>query len=277
MFFASWVRRAARCRIAGKDLESPVFLFFTIFQACWAVARSRPAAQTDPPGAAFRKNRCNYRIFTQIVPEFGLDLAQVVRAICTGQEKESPMDTETPEYIYGPNAPVLTDAPDYLCDQSDAALAYQGPTGFTWLIRGVLGGVPRPGIMRDVEKDVESLARVGIRLLVTLNRNWLAPAELLAEHGIDSFQLKIEDMGAPTPEEARDLCRRVDGYLRQGQACAFHCRAGRGRTGTMLAAQLIFYGMPAGEAVKAVRRKNAKWIESPEQIDFLQKFETSAF
>lgn len=165
-------------------------------------------------------------------------------------------------------------APGYICSKHGAAQSYAGPTGFHWLIEGVLGGTPRPGIVRSVESDAVALQRVNTKLLVTLNDNWEAPAAKLAEYGIVSHQVKIIDMRAPEPEVALELCQFVDGYLQNGSACIYHCKAGRGRTGTMLAAQLIYYGRTPDKAIKEVQFKNPKWIESQVQIDFLHSFES---
>lgn len=164
--------------------------------------------------------------------------------------------------------------PEYIATKPNAAQGYAGPTGFNWLIDGVLGGSPRPGIVRSVESDAVALQRVDTKLLITLNENWQAPVSELGKYGIESYQVKIPDMGAPEPAVALALCQYVDGYLKDGLACVYHCKAGRGRTGTMLAAQMIYYGRSADDAIKEVQFRNPKWIESQVQLDFLQTFET---
>lgn len=65
----------------------------------------------------------------------------------------------------------------------------------------------------------------------------------------------------------------IDTYLARSEVCVFHCKAGKGRTGTMLAAQLIYYEMSADEAILMTRGRNPQWIESDVQIAFLQAFE----
>lgn len=163
--------------------------------------------------------------------------------------------------------------PDYVRPKDNPPLRYVGPTGFHWLINGLLGGTPRPGIVRDVEHDVEALQRLNTKLLITLNENWTPPVAILSAHGITSHQVKITDMHAPTFEQALDLCDLVDGYLAEDRACIYHCRAGQGRTGTMLAAQLIYYGENAETALAEVRSRNHKWIESQAQVEFLTEFQ----
>jgi len=150
---------------------------------------------------------------------------------------------------------------------------YYGPRGFHWLAPGLLGGAARPGLMTEIENDLEALARVKTKLLVTLTEEWQPDAALMARYGIDSLYLPIPDQFPPTLEEAREVCAIVDERLEAGEAVVYHCRAGKGRTGTMLAAQLIWRGVGAADALVETRRMNKYWIESQEQEDWLPLFD----
>jgi atypical dual specificity phosphatase len=81
-----------------------------------------------------------------------------------------------------------------------------------------------------------------------------------------------EDMGAPSIAAARTHCREVARLMDAGEVVALHCRAGLGRTGTMLAAQLVHEGASALDALEAVRRVEPRWVQSHEQIEFLERF-----
>jgi len=150
--------------------------------------------------------------------------------------------------------------------------AYFGPRGFHWLAPGLLGGAARPGIIAEFDADMEALARVGTKLLVTLTEEWVPDAARIAEFGIDSLYLPIPDQFPPGLEEAARLCAVVDERLEKGEAVVYHCRAGKGRTGTLLAAQLIWRGADAEEALAETRRMNKQWIESQAQEDWLPAF-----
>ncbi|HRC55640.1 MAG TPA: hypothetical protein PKU97_06940 [Kofleriaceae bacterium] len=99
------------------------------------------------------------------------------------------------------------------------------------------------------------------------------PAEALAAAGIRSVHLPIVDMEAPDEAEAALWCRDLAGRLDAGEVIAMHCRAGQGRTGTMLASQLIWAGASAIAALDQVRGINPRWVTSDAQVRFLARFD----
>jgi atypical dual specificity phosphatase len=146
-----------------------------------------------------------------------------------------------------------------------------GPRGFLWLKHGKLAGTPRPGIIADLEHDLQALTRAGITALISLTERPMDPAALHA-HGIQHVASPIPDMCAPGLEQAAELCRQIDAFIAEGNAVAVHCRAGLGRTGTVLACHLIWEGMEALDALEAARRIQPNWVQSTEQAEFLEDF-----
>jgi atypical dual specificity phosphatase len=146
------------------------------------------------------------------------------------------------------------------------------PRGLHWVKRGQLAGLPRPGLLVDVEEDVSGLYSLGIGTLVTLEETRTVDEELLRRHAIESLWWPIPDMSAPTLEEADRLCAEIATRLEAGTAVAVHCRAGLGRTGTILASYLIAEGLSALEALERVRCQQPRFIQSDEQIEFLTEF-----
>jgi len=147
-----------------------------------------------------------------------------------------------------------------------------GPRNFLWLKKGILAGTPQPGIVADLEYDLKALQRVGVTKLITLLENQLDP-EPMKEFGIENLWLPINDMEAPTIDEALEWCKRVEGFIREGHVIAYHCKAGMGRTGTMLTVQLIWEGMQALEALETARKVEPRWVQSEIQVKFLEEFE----
>ncbi|WP_166668862.1 phosphatase domain-containing putative toxin [Thiohalophilus thiocyanatoxydans] len=146
-----------------------------------------------------------------------------------------------------------------------------GPRGFLWLKQGLLAGTPWPGIVADEDHDLRALQRVGIKVLVSLTEEQFEPRKL-KEYGIDALWLEIDDMKAPEYEEAYEMCQQVRKRMAEGKPVAYHCKAGLGRTGTLLAAQLIMEGKSALEALESVRKIEPRWVQSDEQVKFIEGF-----
>ncbi|MBX3232613.1 MAG: ATP-binding cassette domain-containing protein [Labilithrix sp.] len=150
-----------------------------------------------------------------------------------------------------------------------------GPRGFFWIVPGRLGGLPRPGIVAELEHDLAGLAELGVGVLVTLEESVTVAPERLAAIGVAPIHFPIPDMGAPDVVPAIALCARVAAEMARGRVVALHCRAGLGRTGTLLASQLVWSGESAVRAIERVRQINPRCIQSDAQIAFLRAFEAA--
>lgn len=151
---------------------------------------------------------------------------------------------------------------------------FLGPRGFFWAGPG-LGGAPRPGIIDSLEHDLEGLRRLGVELLVTLEEQPTVPPEVLASYEIRSRHFPIADMSVPDIAAALEYCASIQAELDKGTVVAMHCRAGLGRTGTMLACQLIYQGNSARTALDRLRAINPRCVQSEVQIEFLRRFALS--
>lgn len=157
--------------------------------------------------------------------------------------------------------------------ESVAAPAGRGPRHFYWGVNGVLGGLPRPGIFQDVGDDLDALQRVKVTTLVTLEEWESVPRQEVEKRGMELVHFPINDMKAPDVDEAQRFCAETEARLRERGVVALHCRAGNGRTGTMLAAMLIHRNVSACEALERIRSVNPKAVESDVQVRFLEAFE----
>jgi len=144
------------------------------------------------------------------------------------------------------------------------------PSHFCWIIPDELAGMGKPGLLRDVDEDLASIAHAGVTHLVTLTEERL-PTEIARAHGITNIHFPIRDMGVPAIGDAARLCGQLERLIGNGKTVAFHCHAGLGRTGTLLAAMLIWTGTSADDAVTRVRQGRARYIQSKAQQAFLRE------
>lgn len=216
-------------------------------------------------GGWIQESTTSESFFTQPVSKVTREFIR--NGICT-VPSPSARPEELDEYADFPVPPPLhEEATNYVSD------AY-GPRGFLWLKKGLLAGTPRPGVVVDAEYDLKALQRVNINVLISLTEERFDP-ELLADFGIEGWWLPVTDMDAPTVEQAIDMCQKVSLRMSSNHAVAYHCKAGLGRTGTMLAAQLIWEGSTALDALEKARRIEPRWVQSERQIAFLEEFARS--
>ncbi len=147
----------------------------------------------------------------------------------------------------------------------------RGPNGFLWLQPGRLAGTPMPGVYHPVEYDADALARMGVTILVSLTQTDPA-VDVIENRGIHVARSPVHDMCAPSVTQAWGLCGWIDDWLANGEVVAVHCRAGKGRTGSILACYLVWQGMGPMDALEQVRLIDAQWVQSDEQVEFIERF-----
>lgn len=144
--------------------------------------------------------------------------------------------------------------------------------GMWWIVPGLLCGMSRPGLMANADHQYRKLWAQGVRRIVCLEERCEYPLAPLQAVGLLHWNVGVRDMTPPSFNQAVDLCRWVDQPIRNNEGVALHCRAGLGRTGTALAAILIWFGDAAEAAIGKVRRAQPLAIQSPAQSRFLHDF-----
>jgi atypical dual specificity phosphatase len=141
------------------------------------------------------------------------------------------------------------------------------PNGFTWIQRPLLAALAQPSD-RD---DLDWLRRHEIQVLLSLTeeplrRDWINDAGLLAVHE------PIDDYTAPSQEQLDRCLSAIKRAHDQGMGVAVHCAAGKGRTGTILAAWFVTQGLTASGAMARVRHLRPGSIETEEQEAAVAEF-----
>jgi atypical dual specificity phosphatase len=127
------------------------------------------------------------------------------------------------------------------------------------------------GALRAFDDDFAYLYDSGIRVVVSL-LNLPADQKIYEDAGFAYLCLPIADGFPPSLEQTQRFVKFLNDQQQQGKAVAVHCAAGRGRTGTMLAAYLISQGTHWLEAISRVRASEPGAIETQRQMDFLKDF-----
>lgn len=141
---------------------------------------------------------------------------------------------------------------------------------FNWIIKDKLSGGSKPGLYNDIEKDLNFLKDFGISTIVTLTED---PIEYDQEvFSIKNVFFPISDMGIPTPRKAFDFCSEIADLINNGEKIFIHCKAGLGRTGTILSCCLVNMGRTPQDAIKEVRQVNKNYIQTYMQEKFVSHY-----
>jgi len=113
--------------------------------------------------------------------------------------------------------------------------------------------------------DVAELRRRGVTHVLDLREEheWRGPGlfgveavEELGKRGVDRLNVVVEDLSPPTPAVLTETVAWIERVLKEAGTKVFvHCRAGRERTGSVLAALLMSRGMPMEHALLALRER----------------------
>ncbi|GLB33472.1 putative dual specificity protein phosphatase, N-terminal half [Lyophyllum shimeji] len=112
---------------------------------------------------------------------------------------------------------------------------------------------------------LEYFEKRNVRLVVRLNTE-LYDRNTFLERGIDHMELYYDDGTNPTDEIVRTFIDVADRVIGGGGVVAVHCKAGLGRTGTLIGAYLIWkYGFTANEAIAFMRIIRPGSVVGPQQ------------
>ncbi len=141
------------------------------------------------------------------------------------------------------------------------------PTNFSWVIDSLLAGSGMP----TSAEEIGWVREKGIKAIVTVNDDPLPERWL---DGVDYLYVPAVDHGAPDIEGIERAVDFLHEHIERKTPTMVHCAAGRGRTGTILAAYLIkFMGMDVVGAIERIRSLRPGSIQSTSQEIALSTFQ----
>jgi atypical dual specificity phosphatase len=146
------------------------------------------------------------------------------------------------------------------------------PTNFSWVIEGKLAG---SGMPMNYSQFLWVMTH-GVKAIVTVREVPLPSKWFSNGNGddVDYFHLRVDDYGAPSLEEIDNTIDYIQQEISKKKPVMVHCAAGRGRTGTILAAYLIKKeNLTANQAIKKIRSMRPGSIQSDQQEMALYVYE----
>ena len=141
------------------------------------------------------------------------------------------------------------------------------PSYFYWLIDRVLAGSNRPS-----EDEIKWMYTKGICVIISLTKNRLS-SQIIDKLNLEYLHSPITDFTAPSLDQLKQIIDFIEEKEKRNKPVVVHCGKGKGRTGTILAAYLIKKGYTAEDAIKEIRKRRSKSIETRGQENILKKFE----
>jgi len=141
---------------------------------------------------------------------------------------------------------------------------------FTWLIPNKLAGCRGP---RNID-DLKFLKAAGVDCLIRLADidETLVSAEDVGEAGLEDYHEPVPDYCPPSQAQLDRLILYIDKKINEGKRVAVSCRAGVGRTGTVLACYLVYKGLDYESALTTVRGNRPGSVKTLQQENAVKRY-----
>ena len=136
---------------------------------------------------------------------------------------------------------------------------------FSWVIPDKLAGSMGPVLA----EELLFLKSNGVQAIVRLEQDTISGEGA----GLVDMAEYVPDFNAPTMDQTDRILAFIQAQIDGGAPVVVSCKAGVGRTGTVLACYLVRIGETATDAVQRVRSLRPNSMESPVQLEFVYRYE----
>ncbi|MEM3712173.1 MAG: dual specificity protein phosphatase family protein [Thermoproteota archaeon] len=147
----------------------------------------------------------------------------------------------------------------------------------TWVLNNVIAA---SSIAKSIE-DIELWKKAGVKAVVILAepqeiaRYWGSLnnyLNILSDKGFEYVYSPVRDFHALDLNQLKKLIEWMDSRVEANKPVLVHCRAGIGRTGTIIAAYLVKKGYEAKNAIMIVRKMIPLALEVDEQVSIVYEY-----
>jgi len=142
------------------------------------------------------------------------------------------------------------------------------PKNFSWFEQSKIAGSARP----ETISELKAVKRQGVSAILSLTGTPLIPS-VVDRLGFEYLHSHIS--GTPSTMQLHDIVQFIEEENAKSKPVLVHCGEGKGRTGTVLAAYLVYHGMSADDAINHVRLKRPNSIENLDQENAVRMFDRS--
>ncbi len=124
------------------------------------------------------------------------------------------------------------------------------------------------------DRDVINIAMVFKAVVILVHSYELEyNIDYLKLLGIDVLHIPVDDFSAPSVDVLHDIVKWIIDRVEKGLKVLVHCRGGKGRSGVVVAAYLMYrYCIDPDEAIEIVRNLAGNAIEAEKQIETVYDF-----
>lgn len=120
--------------------------------------------------------------------------------------------------------------------------------------------------------DAQKLYDLGIRAVVNTCEEYAGPQAEYTRLGIEQLRVPLPDFIAPTLDAVEKGVAFIDQKIAEGKKVYVHCKAGRGRSATVVACYLIKHGASPEEAQTALSAKRRQVLKRIGRREVVEKF-----